>query len=105
MAYCIAMTDQVIKATVTEVSDGQNTWRLPAGLQMVDGMIVKHVEIDRLATALGVHVYYHYRPTYYIVLRPDGTISDRYNAFQVMSYLHGVSHREARRKPLVTGVE
>ena len=98
----MAMSDQVESSpqpavTTVEVSDGQMTWRLAAGMQLLTTDAPKHVPLATLATKLGIHIYYHFNPTFYVALRRDGTVSEQYTRSEMMAYLTGIEHHREQQ--------
>ena len=97
MRYYKRMSDQAELSpqpttTKVEVSDGKTCWILPAGTQLLTKKAPKHVPLDILAGKLGIYIYYHFDPTYYIALRYDGTVTEQYTRSEMMAYLKGIKH-------------
>ena len=84
--------------TKVEVSDGKTTWSLSPGTQLLNPKAPKHVPLAMLAGKLGIYIYYHFDPTYYIALRYDGTVTDKYNRSEMMAYLKGIEHHRDQQK-------
>ena len=67
-------------------------------MQLLTPKAPKHRRLAVLADNLGIYIYYHFDPTYYIALRYNGTVTERYTRSEMMAHLFGIKyHRDQQQ--------
>lgn len=84
------MAEGELKPVITEVSDGRQTWRVPAGATPLRDSNPKNYELALRAAALSIRLYEHYAPTWIVALLPDSSVTDQYSRSEMVAFLAGV---------------